>query len=84
LNRKQRKTLEALFDAPVRSDIRWAEIESLFQALGADVKGTGGSRVRVTLNGIVAVFHRPHPQPTAYKSLVRYVRMYLERAGVCP
>lgn len=84
MNSKQRKTLQAIFSVPTPADIRWADIESLLEALGADIKGGGGSMVRVTLYGVVAVFHRPHPKPTAYRSLVEYVRTYLGRAGVEP
>lgn len=76
--------LEAIFVSPVRSNIRWSEIESLFHALGADVEEGRGSRVRLQLNGVVAVFHRPHPQPTTDRGAVRSVRRFLETAGVRP
>jgi hypothetical protein len=33
--------------------------------------------VRVTLKGAVAVFHRPHPQPTAKKGAVKALRRFL-------
>jgi hypothetical protein len=32
--------------------------------------------VRVVLNGVVAVFHKPHPQKETYKSAVRRVRRF--------
>ncbi|NQZ61396.1 type II toxin-antitoxin system HicA family toxin, partial [Crocosphaera sp.] len=63
LNKKQQKTLVKLFEQPVRSDISWKDIESLLLALGAEISEGRGSRVRVALNGVRAVFHRPHPQP---------------------
>jgi hypothetical protein len=84
MNSKQHKTLLAVFETPTRSDIRWADVESMLHAAGADVKGAGGSMVRVTLKGAVAVFHRPHPQPTAKKGAVKAVRQFLASLEIKP
>ncbi len=81
---KQRATLKKIFDTPTRTDIDWSAIESLFEALGAVMKGTGGSRVGVKLGGRYAVFHRPHPQPNIDKGTVERVRDFLEKAGARP
>ena len=62
MNKKQRQTLQRIFEKPTRSDISWNDIESLFIAFGAEVTEGKGSRVRVALNDVRAVFHRPHPQ----------------------
>jgi hypothetical protein len=62
LGSKDRKTLRAVFEDPVRSDVAWADVEKLFGALSAEVSEERGSRVRVYLNGVRAVFHRPHPR----------------------
>jgi hypothetical protein len=82
MNKKQRQTLDRIFDRPERSDILWNDIESLFKALGADMSEGRGSRVRVALEGVRAVFHRPHPQPVTNKSTVRSVRRFLLETGV--
>jgi hypothetical protein len=82
VNNKQRKTLEAIFTRPVRSNIIWSDIESLFIALGADVSEGNGSRIRVNLNGRRADFHRPHPEKETDKGAVISVREFLENAGV--
>jgi hypothetical protein len=84
LSKRHRKTLEAIFQRPTRSDIRFDAIENLFRALGAEVGQGRGSRVRVLLNGEAAVFHEPHPERVACKGLVESVRAYLENAGVEP
>ncbi|WP_084516228.1 type II toxin-antitoxin system HicA family toxin [Desulfovibrio cuneatus] len=84
MNSKHRKTLAAIFAEPVRSGIAWADIESLFIAFGSEVSEGRGSRVRVALNGVLATFHRPHPQPTTDKGAVKSVRRFLENAGVKP
>lgn len=84
MNRKHQKTLEAIFAQPIRADIRWQDIESLFVALGAEVSEGSGSRVRVSLNGVDAVFHRPHPRPVTDKGAVAAVRRFLTTAKVKP
>lgn len=82
MNQKHRRTLEAIFAEPVLANIDWQDIEKLFVALGAAVKEGRGSRVRVELNGVVAIFHRPHPEKEASKGKVRAARDFLEKAGV--
>jgi hypothetical protein len=82
MNKKQRNTLSAIFHEPVRPDINWSEVESLFTALGADISQGRGSRVRVALNGRKAIFHRPHPEKEIDKGAVRSIRRFLLEAGV--
>jgi hypothetical protein len=84
MNSKQRKTLEGIFSEPTSGTIKWADIESLLLACGAEMKEGRGSRVRFYLNGVRAVFHRPHPAPTANKNTVEDIREFLMRAGVNP
>jgi hypothetical protein len=84
MNSGHQRTFDAIFTDPVPSGIRWADIESLLRALGAEVTEGRGSRVRVHLNDVSAVFHRPHPQPTTDKGAVRSVRVFLSRAGFQP
>ena len=84
MNRKQRATLGAIFARPARSDLRWADIEGLIAALGGTITVGAGSRARATLKGARAVFHRPHPRPTASKATVEDVRAFLRSAGVEP
>ena len=78
------KTHEAIFGKPTRSDIAWRDIEALFRHLGATITQGKGSRVRVVLHGVKAVFHRPHPRKEASKGSVESVRVFLENAGVNP
>ncbi|MFI3272251.1 MAG: type II toxin-antitoxin system HicA family toxin [Pseudomonadota bacterium] len=69
---------------PVSASIPWSDIESLLVACGAVLSEGNGSRLRVKLHGIMAVFHRPHPQPMTDKGAVKSVRRFLENAGVKP
>ena len=82
MNKKQRQTLERIFEKPERSDIAWSDIESLFIALGAEISEGKGSRVRVILSDVKAVFHRPHPQRVTNKATIRSVRRFLIESGV--
>ena len=82
MNKKQQQTLERIFEKLERSDIAWHDIESLFKALGADLSEGKGSRVRVALKDVRAVFHRPHPRRVTNKSTIRSVRRFLLETGV--
>lgn len=82
LSKKHQKTLAKLFEQPVRADISWTELESLLAALGAEISEGRGSRVRMALNGVRAVFHRPHPQKETDKGAVMSMRRFLTEAGV--
>ena len=84
MNKKQRQTLQKIFKKPERSDILWNDIEGLFLAFGAEVTEGKGSRVRVALNGVRAVFHRPHPERVTNKGAVKSVRRFLMESGVKP
>ena len=84
LNKKQTKTLKAIFDNPVRSDLAWSDIEKLFVALGAEITEGRGSRVRIALEDMKAVFHRPHPQKETDKGALKSVRRFLTEAGFEP
>ena len=70
MNNKHRKTLQAIFDDPARSDIEWKAIEAMLIAAGAEISEGSGSRVRIALNGVRAVFHRPHPRKETDKGAV--------------
>ena len=76
--------LEAIFEKPERANIAWRDIEALLVALGAEVSEGSGSRIRVALKQVRAVFHRPHPRKEASKAMVKSVRRFLEEAGVSP
>jgi hypothetical protein len=82
MNRKQIQTLQAVFREPVRSNLLWADIESLLITLGAEVTEGNGSRVRNYLNGIHAVFHRPHPEKEIDKGALKSLRRFLIEVGV--
>lgn len=81
---KHKRTLSAIFEDPVRSNIAWRDIESMLEAAGAEISEGAGSRVRTALNDVRAVFHRPHPTKETDKGAVKSMRRFLAEAGVTP
>lgn len=84
MSKKHQKTLGAIFENPVRSNVAWSDIEKMLQALGAELSEGSGSRVRIALGGVRAVFHRPHPQKETDKGALMSMRRFLMEAGVTP
>jgi HicA-like toxin of HicAB toxin-antitoxin system len=84
MNSRHRRTLARIFAEPTPADLRWSEIEALLRTVGDEISEGAGSRVRVALGGVRAVFHRPHPNPLARRSVVRAVRDFLAAAGLDP
>lgn len=82
LHSKHQKTLDAIFQDPIRSNISWNDIESMLIALGAEVSEGRGSRVRFALNDIRATFHRPHPEKETDKGAVKSMHRFLLEAGI--
>jgi len=82
LSKKRQKTLNSIFENPIRSDILWKDIEKLLIALNAEISEGQGSRVRICLNNIRAVFHRPHPRNETDKGALKSIRRFLIEAGV--
>ena len=82
LTRRHQRTLDAIFEIPTRSDIPWDDIVKLLRALGAEMSAGRGSRIRISLGDVRAVFHRPHPRKEIDKGALRSMRRFLKEAGV--
>lgn len=82
LSKKHQQIFDQIFQDPIRSDVEWKDIEKLLIALGAEITEGKGSRVRIYLNNVRAVFHRPHPRKETDKGALRSVRRFLNEAGV--
>lgn len=72
--------LEAIFEK--RAGIAWSDIESMLLHYGAEISEGRGSRVRIALNGVRAVFHRPHPAKEADRGAVASMRRFVVEAGI--
>ena len=84
MKRKHQITLEKIYSRPVNGSIKWADVESLLESLGATIEEREGSRVGVVLFGVIKVFHRPHPSPDTDKGAIASIRKWLEENGVKP
>lgn len=60
----------------------WRDIEAMLLNLGAELEEGKGSRIRIVLNGVRAVFHRPHPKKETDKGAIVSMRRFLIEAGI--
>ena len=77
---KHDRVLQAILEK--RANVNWSDVENLLLRCGAEVSEGRGSRVRVALNGVRAVFHRPHPQKEVDRGALASMRRFLIEAGV--
>ena len=84
MNSRHRKTLDAVFAEPTKTNIVWADIEALLIAVGCDVIEGSGSRVRFNFHGHIEFFHRPHPRKEAVRYQVKQAKEFLTELGVRP
>jgi hypothetical protein len=77
---KHQRVLAAIFER--RANIAWSDIEAMLLHHGAEISEGSGSRVRIALNGVRAVFHRPHPQKETDRGAVSAMRRFLTEAGI--
>lgn len=77
LKSKHKKTLQKIFDDPLRNDIRWDEVEKLLMSLGAEKREGKGSRMSFWIHEAVICLHKPHPRKEIKEYVVKTVRQYL-------
>ncbi|MCE3230785.1 MAG: HicA protein [Alphaproteobacteria bacterium] len=82
--KKHDRTLKAVFSDPVQAGIVWRDIEAMLKSFGAEISERRGSRICISLNGIDAVFHRPHPRKEAEKGAISSMRRFLKEARIDP
>lgn len=84
MSHKHENLIRTIFHDPISGNIHWREIESLLNHLGAAIEPLSGARLRVKLNGIEGILHRPHHGNTLGRQDVMHVREYLGRARITP
>ena len=82
MNKRQRKTYDAIFVDPIRRNIVWDDAVNLIQSLGGIITHGDGSRVRFDLNNISLNIHSPHPQKELKRYQIKALREFLIKAGV--
>lgn len=74
--------MQAIFSVPTTASLKFADIEKLLVALGAEKFEGSGSRVAFVMSGGEKwEHHRPHPGKEARKYQVESVREFLKRLG---
>lgn len=84
MNHKHQKTLQRLFAHPMDLKLRWKDIQSLFEALGAEVHETHSNRIKVIVGEMEETFPRPHKGTVSDRNEIVRLRHYLEAMGVSP
>ena len=84
LSARHRATFAAIFAEPIRANVAWRDVEALLVACGAEISEGQGSRVRIALRGVRAVFHRPHPRKETDKGAIESLRRFLAEAEIEP
>lgn len=82
MNKKQRKTYDAIFANPIKRNIIWDDVVALVKALGGTITEGNGSRVRFDLNNVSLNIHSPHPQKELKLYQVKAVREFLISGGI--
>ncbi len=77
---KHQRTLAPIFEK--KANIPWSDIEAMLRSFGAEISGGRGSRVRIALKGVRAVFHRPHPEKETDRGAVASMKRFLTEAGI--
>jgi len=72
------------FSHPVSANIKWQDIEALFNSLGAELIEREGSRIEVFLFNEIQVYHRPQSRPDTDKGAVASIRKRLKDNEVLP
>jgi hypothetical protein len=84
MSTKHAHLIRAIFQDPVSANIHWREVESLLNHLGADIEQLTGARLRVVLNGVENVLHRPHHSNVLNRQDIKHLREFLAHARVTP
>jgi len=82
MGKRHSQTFEAITAKPDRHDVAWDDFLALLFYLRAVIKNQSGSAGGVRLNGIYAVFHKPHPGHEIYPSDLKRIRRFFEEAGI--
>jgi hypothetical protein len=84
MSRHHANLIRSLFHDPPSGNVHWREIESLLKHLGSTLEPLSGARVRVTLNRMEEILHRPHHSNVLDTKSITHLRAFLARAGVTP
>jgi hypothetical protein len=84
MSHKHEHLIRTIFREPASGNVHWRDIQSLLHHLGATVEPLSGARLRVRLNGVEGIVHRPHHSNVLDRQGIRSMREYLAHARVTP
>lgn len=84
MSRRHAHFIRTIFHDPPSGNVHWRDVESLLRHVGASVEPIPGARVRVKLNQMEDVLHRPHHSNVLDQRSLLHLRGFLARAGVTP
>jgi len=84
MSRRHANLIRTIFHDPPSGNVHWRDVESLLKHVGASQEPISGARVRVKLNRMEDVLHRPHHSNVLDPSALAHLRAFLARAGVTP
>lgn len=84
MSRRHANLIRSIFHDPPSGNVHWRDVESLLKHVGAELESIPGTRVRVKLNRMEDVLHRPHHSNVLDANALAHLREFLARAGVTP
>jgi hypothetical protein len=84
MSRHHADLIRSIFHDPPSGNIHWRDIESLLRHVGASLEPISGARIRMKLNRMEGVLHRPHHSNVLEARALVHLREFLARAGVTP
>jgi hypothetical protein len=84
MSRHHANLIRTIFHDPPSGNVHWRDIESLLKHVGASLEPLSGARVRVKIDRMETVLHRPHHSNVFDASSLVHLRGFLARAGVTP
>ncbi len=84
MSHRHANLIRAIFHDPPSGNVHWREVESLLKHVGASIEPISGARIRVKLNHMEDVLHRPHHSNVLNVSSLMHLRQFLARGGVTP
>jgi hypothetical protein len=84
MSHRHANVIRQIFRDPPSGNVHWRDIESLLRHVDAALEPISGARIRVKLNRMEGILHRPHHSNVLTVSALMHVREFLARAGVTP
>ncbi len=79
---KKQKVLKTIYEQDFHAKILWKEVELFLMGYGVNISKGNGSRIRIYMNGVRAVFHKPFSDIVCDKGSLKSLKSFLKNAGI--